>query len=125
MRSLRSKPTARWLVVLAAMGILSACTSASTASSGRFPRSSSPSAAPYSLYTHCGIKEALVDGTYFAADTPLSDGNGNPPAGWDNPYQQGNITLLSPSVAVFQDVRGHVVQFHARPGATAFMQTCT
>ena len=125
MRSLRDTRPARWLVVLAAMGILSACTSASTASSTRLPRSSSPSGAPYSLYTHCGITEALVSGTYFAADTPLSDGNGNPPAGWDNPYQQGSITLLSPTVAIFNDVHRHVIQFHARPGATAFRQTCT
>ncbi|MFC4398224.1 hypothetical protein [Arthrobacter sedimenti] len=33
---------------------------------------------PTMLYTHCGIKELRVDDTFFLAETPLDDGQGNP-----------------------------------------------
>jgi hypothetical protein len=48
-------------------------------------------AVPYVLYTHCGIDEARLDNHYDEAIDPLSDGNGNPPAGWDNPFQKGTM----------------------------------
>lgn len=81
-------------------------------------------AVPFNLFTHCGIREALVDGTYFLADKVLDDGYGNPPAGWDNPYQAGTMTV-SGSTAVFRDDAGHTVTFHARPGATGFLSVCS
>ena len=121
------------LAAMAAVGLLSACASAA-ANSDRQPAPSTPvdaastssvNATAYSLYTHCGINEALVGTTFFVADKPLNDGQGNPPAGWDNPYQLGTINLPSPSVAVFRDSRGHVVRFHARIGATSFLQICS
>lgn len=80
---------------------------------------------PYSLYTHCGIREARIGENYFVADDPLDDGQGNPPPGWGNPDQAGRITMPSPSVAVFRDSVGHVVRFHARPGATSFLRVCS
>jgi len=80
---------------------------------------------PYQLYTHCGIDEARVGNRYFEAVHPLSDGQGNPPPGWGNPYQQGTMTLLSPAEAVFRDHAGHQVQFRLRPGATAFKHLCS
>jgi hypothetical protein len=80
---------------------------------------------PYSLYTHCGIREARIGETYYLADTPLDDGTGNPPAGWGNPYQPGTVTIPSPSVAIFRDDLGHIVRFHERPGATDFLQICS
>lgn len=43
---------------------------------------------PYELLTHCGIREARIGSTYYLADHPLSDGQGNPPPGWGNPYQR-------------------------------------
>jgi hypothetical protein len=89
------------------------------------PSSGPLSAEPYSLYTHCGISEARIGGTCYVADSPLNDGNGNPPAGWGNPYQAGTMTSPSPSVAIFRDDLGHVVQFHARPGAVRFLQVCS
>ena len=80
---------------------------------------------PYQLYTHCGIDEARIGNRYFEAVHPLSDGQGSPPPGWGNPYQQGTMTLLSPAGAVFRDRAGHQVQFRLRPGATGFKHLCS
>jgi hypothetical protein len=82
-------------------------------------------AQPYRLYTHCGIAEARIGNRYFEAVHPLTDGQGNPPPGWGNPFQQGTMTQLSPSVAVFRDAAGHQVQFRLRPRATAFRHLCS
>jgi len=82
------------------------------------------SGSPYSLYTHCGIHEALVQGTYFVADEALDDGHGNPPKGWMNPYQPAAITVTGPK-AIFRDDAGHPATFHARPAATGFLTTCS
>ncbi|MGW7365938.1 hypothetical protein ACWGI8_21495 [Streptomyces sp. NPDC054841] len=81
-------------------------------------------AIPYDLYTHCGIDEARIGSTYFEAQTPLDDGAGNPPEGWDNPTQRGTMTLTSGTQAVFTDDAGHEVTFRARPGATGFKRIC-
>lgn len=80
---------------------------------------------PYSLYTHCGVYEARIGDTYYLADEPLDDGQGNPPPGWGNPFQDGTMTFPSRSVAIFSDRLGHVVRFHARPGATSFLRLCS
>jgi hypothetical protein len=69
-------------------------------------------ALPWELYTHCGVREVKIGSVYFVADTPVPD----PAQGWDNPYQLGTMTLLSPSIAEFRDDKGHVARFHARPG---------
>jgi hypothetical protein len=82
------------------------------------------SARPYALYTHCGIDEARIDGHYYEAVHPLSDGQGNPPAGWGNPYQDGTMTLLPPDQAVFRDNAGHQVLFRLRTGAKSFQHVC-
>ena len=63
----------------------------------------------YELRTHCGVDEALLNGRYYEAVTPLSDGSGNPPPGWDNPFQAGEMTVTSPQTALFPDDRGHRV----------------
>jgi hypothetical protein len=84
----------------------------------------SPDGVPIALSTHCGIKEMRIGASYYLADHPLDDGNGNPPAGWANPFQQGTVTTPSPSVAIFRDSAGHVVSFHVRPGATNFLEIC-
>lgn len=109
-----------------AVVLLAACGSASN-SAPRAPSSHTRTAGkPYSLYTHCGVHEAHLGHTYYVAEHPLDDGQGNPPPGWGNPYQPGSITTPSPGVAVFRDTLGHVVRFHARPGATAFLgRTCS
>ncbi len=86
--------------------------------------SADPQAIPFELYTHCGIDEARVGSTYYEAVDPLSDGSGNPPEGWDNPVQQGWMTVVSDTRAVFTDDAGHEVEFRARPDATSFKTIC-
>ncbi|RZU72706.1 hypothetical protein EV384_1086 [Micromonospora kangleipakensis] len=80
---------------------------------------------PYRLYTHCGIDEARIDGHWYEAVDPLSDGNGNPPPGWGNPFQAGEVHLVSPTEAEFRDPAGHVVRLRLRAGATAPKRICS
>jgi hypothetical protein len=67
---------------------------------------------------------ARINGRFYEAVKPLSDGNSNPPPGWGNPYQHGTMTLASPSEAVFTDSAGHRVVFKVRAGATGFKHVC-
>jgi hypothetical protein len=71
-----------------------------------------PHAEPYRLYTHCGIEWTRIRGTYWRAAHPLSDGQGNPPPGWGNPYQRGTLTFTGPVTAVFSAPPGRVVFRH-------------
>jgi hypothetical protein len=121
----------RWggLAVVVATVILGACSN-ETGSPGARTDGASPmvtvgrSARPYLLLTHCGIDEACIGSRYFEAVHPLGEAQGNPPAGWGNPFQRGTITLLSPTGALFQDQAGHRVLFRLRPGATTFKHLC-
>jgi hypothetical protein len=63
---------------------------------------------PYRLYTHCGIEWAKIDGTFWRAKHPLSDGSGNPPAGWGNPVQDGTLVVLGLTTARFESPAGSV-----------------
>jgi len=54
----------------------------------------------------------------------LSDGFGNPPRGWDNPYDKGTLSVVGTS-AVFRDTQGHKVNFKVRPNATGFATICS
>ena len=47
--------------------------------------------APYTLYTHCGVISATINGSIFYAEPALTDGSGNPPSGWGNPYDSGEM----------------------------------
>ena len=110
--------------------VLAACASAPAAPTTSPGRPAATAAAagsprPYQLYTHCGIDEARIGNRYFEAAHPLSDGQGNPQPGWGNPFQNGTMTLLSATTAVFRDRIGHQVQFRLRPGATAFRHLCS
>ena len=60
----------------------------------------------YRLYTHCGIRWAKIAGTFWRATPPLSDGNGNPPPGWGNPFQPGTLTMTSSTTATFTSQAG-------------------
>src|SRR5665647_3086221 len=52
---------------------------------------------PFSLYTHCGIHELALGGRWYErVGDALDDGHGNPPQGWDNPYQAGTLTSVVP-----------------------------
>ncbi|HLY50179.1 MAG TPA: hypothetical protein VKR21_13375 [Solirubrobacteraceae bacterium] len=63
---------------------------------------------PYRLYTHCGIKWAKIDNTFWRATQPPSDGSGNLPSGWGNPYQAGTLVLIGPTKARFESAAGSV-----------------
>ncbi len=78
----------------------------------------------YNLQTHCGVDEARIDDRYFEAVHPLIDRSGQAPAGWQDPYQAGTMTLVSTAEAVFTDHAGHRVVFRLRPGAKAFRRAC-
>ncbi|MFF8381762.1 hypothetical protein ACF07V_37355 [Streptomyces sp. NPDC015661] len=111
------------LALALAAGVLTGC---AKAEEGAVAVRATPSVRtiPFDLSTHCGIGEARIGSTYFEAETPLSDGSGNPPEGWDNPTQRGTMTLESETEAVFTDDAGHEVRFRARPGASAFKRIC-
>ena len=66
-------------------------------------------AIPYQLYTHCGIEWARIKGTFWRAQRALSDGNGNPPAGWGNPFQHGTLTFTNAKTARFTSAAGTVI----------------
>ena len=83
------------------------------------------SGAPFSLYTHCGIDELrLGDKFYERVGGPLDDGSGNPPSGWDNPYQTGRLSRRG-DLVIFTDPKGHQEEFTLRPGATDFKHICS
>ena len=63
---------------------------------------------PYKLYTHCGIEWTKIDDTFWRATRPLSDRNGNPPAGWGNPFQDGTLIFIGPATARFESPAGTV-----------------
>ena len=69
------------------------------------------------LYTHCGVRGLDIGGVWFAADPPLVEEGGHPPAGWGNPFQPGTVTMLSATEAVFADDAGHVVRLRADESA--------
>src|SRR5207253_9908191 len=70
----------------------------------------------FSLYTHCGLDTPVAldfDGSFWGptGPGPASDGSGNPPAGFDNPYDNGTIQLLSHDRAEYQSQSGTVLRF--------------
>lgn len=84
------------------------------------------SSAPYGLYTHCGVLAATINGQTFYAEPPLSDGSGNPPPGWGNPYDDGDMTLRSATIADFHDSAGHSAHFTRTPsGPTPSIPICS
>ena len=108
-------------ILAAACGLLAAC----AGPSGQAAHAPQQRRIHYALYTHCGIDEARIGSAYYLADHPLSDGQGNPPPGWGNPYQHGTMSTPTPGVAVFRDRLGHVVRFHARAHATSYLRICS
>jgi hypothetical protein len=95
-------------LALAVAIVLAACGSRTIATK---PATTIAAGEPYQLYTHCGIEWARIDGTFWRAMRPLSDGSGNPPPGWGNPYQEGTLTRTSSSTAKFTSRAGSVT-FH-------------
>jgi hypothetical protein len=60
------------------------------------------------LYTHCGILGTQFAGRDWVAEPVLADGNGNPPAGWGNPWQPGVLRLTSEDHAEFESRDGEL-----------------
>jgi hypothetical protein len=97
------------LVALATAGCSSATTTTPAISvMARPPATGGLGGKPYRLYTHCGIAWARIDGTFWRATRPLSDGNTNPPPGWGNPVQEGTLTLKSRTTAEFSSPAGSI-----------------
>jgi hypothetical protein len=116
------------LIAVAAVVMLTGCASANAnpTASGTTGATltTAPRLTPYALYTHCGIDEANIAGHWYHAVTPLSDGSGNPPPGWDNPYQHGEVLIISDTEVEFRDANGHHVRFTLRPTATGPERLC-
>ena len=60
------------------------------------------------LYTHCGIVGTQFAGRDWVAEPVLDDANGNPPAGWGNPWQPGVMTLTTHDDAKFESRDGEL-----------------
>jgi hypothetical protein len=109
-------------VAVVAAVLLSACAADPPTAPVRTPQDPDLAGAirvTYSLYTHCGIRELTFAGQWYARTGGLlDDGNGNPPPGWGNPYQKGQLNV-SGEDAVFTDGAGHRETFHLRPGSEA------
>lgn len=56
----------------------------------------------YTLYTHCGIEWTRIDGVWWQASAPLNDGNANPPSGWGNPYDKGEMEVVDAATAIYR-----------------------
>ena len=66
---------------------------------------------PYTLYVHCGIRDARFDGRLWMADPMLSDGSGNPPPDWTAEDSRGTMELVRDDLAVFTAKSGRIVEF--------------
>lgn len=75
---------------------------------------------------HCGLHELRTDDGHFfeRVGGPLTDGSGNPPHGWGNPIQSGQL-VVTEELAVFTDDLSHREEFRLREGATDFLQICS
>jgi hypothetical protein len=75
----------------------------------------------FQLYTHCGLAWPTAidfDGSFWDPVSPgsTSDGSGNPPAGYGNPYDLGTITLISPTRAQYRSRTSLVSQWSRHSG---------
>ena len=68
---------------------------------------------PYTLYAHCGIREARFNGRRWMADPML--GNHNPPPGWTADDSKGIMELVNDDLAVFTAQSGRTIQFKPWP----------
>lgn len=118
--------------VLAIIGILTLATSLAGCSQ-ETPIAAPPTpsqsdqikAVAFDLYTHCGINDLTAYGKYFKhVGGLLSDGSGNPPDGWGNPYQRGTLSV-SGDIAVFRDKLGHVERFKAEKAPDMSVARCS
>jgi hypothetical protein len=65
----------------------------------------------YVMYTHCGIEWTRIDGVWWRTADPLNDGNANPPSGWGNPYDDGELHIVDEDTAVYRGGPDAEVEF--------------
>ena len=70
---------------------------------------------PYTLYVHCGVRDARFDGRLWMADPMLSDGSGNPPLDWAAADSRGKMKLVRDDLAVFTAESGRIIEFKPWP----------
>jgi hypothetical protein len=72
----------------------------------------------FELYTHCGLDHLVdFDASLWAVIGTADDGNGNPPEGFNNPFDEGTMTLVEGDVAEFRGQLGGVARFSRLPGS--------
>lgn len=111
-----------FLIVLAAAA--TGCGSGGQPPAARGPEAGGATAAPHTLYTHCGIYKTEFEGRTWYANPPLHDGSGNPPPGWGNPYAEGTFDQLTLSSAVFRSNNGLSVFLSITPGPDTGPEQC-
>ena len=66
---------------------------------------------PYTLYVHCGIRDARFDGRLWMANPMLSDGSGNPPPDWTSEDGAGFMMLVRDDFAIYTAKSGRRIEF--------------
>jgi hypothetical protein len=84
------------------------------------PRAAANREFPITVYTHCGLDRSRFDfdGSFWRAIGETSDGQGNPPPGYDNPYDAGTIRVLDDGTALYTSSQGYRLRLEraASPG---------
>jgi hypothetical protein len=98
----------RHIAVLVAATLATGC--GSLESTRRAPVTDQLSGTIFSVYTHCGLESARIDGRWWHAKPPLyNQERTGPPRGWGNPYQEGTLTRESADSAVFEALGQRVI----------------
>ncbi len=116
---MKAQRTGRGLLAAAVVVVLAGC------GHGALTGGASGGWTAYQLYTHCGIRNANMNGQWYDAVPQQSDGQGNPPRGWENPYQDGQVRVLTPTSFQYRDGSGHHVRFVLRPLSAGPVQICS
>ena len=66
---------------------------------------------PYTLYVHCGVRDAHFDGRIWMADPMVIEEEVNPPSDWTDDDFEGVIKLVRDDLAVFTAESGRIIQF--------------
>lgn len=78
---------------------------------------------PISSYTHCGLDRSRIDfdGSFWdPKGDGTVDGQGNPPAGYDDPFDSGTIRLLPDGTAELTSSKGVRLRLERSSAARAF-----
>lgn len=70
---------------------------------------------PYTLFIHCGVRDAIFDGRLWQAQKVPKEWTLNPPEGWTREDSTGSMTLVSADVAVFKSNSGRSIEFRPWP----------